>query len=259
MKGRLGGDVSGYLAALTRQLTSQALLRKGYGVLTSTIIKRVVGIAAGLALAIGLSFGAAAPAHGAKTVWDKVAQCESGGNWKINTGNGYYGGLQFLGSSWRAYGGKKYASHAHKATKAEQIAIARRVLADVGRGAWPTCGRRANLTKANGKADRNATPSSNPGGGSSSSSSSSSSGETWTKKERSFAHKNARVKKPSHRSFVAGKTVRVKKGDDLIKIARRNDVQGGWKGLYRLNEKKFNYQVKHNKRIFIGQVVKIKK
>ena len=67
-------------------------------------------------------------------VWDKVAQCESGGNWKINTGNGYYGGLQFLGSTWRAYGGRKYASQAHQATKSEQIAIARRVLADVGRG-----------------------------------------------------------------------------------------------------------------------------
>ena len=76
--------------------------------------------------------GAAAPAHGATNVWDKVAQCESGGNWKINTGNGYYGGLQFLGSTWRAYGGRTYASQAHQATKAEQIAIARRVLADAG-------------------------------------------------------------------------------------------------------------------------------
>ena len=230
--------------------------------MTSTIIRRVVGVAAGLTLAVGMSFGAAAPAHGAKTVWDKVAQCESGGNWKINTGNGYYGGLQFLGSSWRAYGGKKYASHAHKATKGEQIAIARRVLADVGRGAWPTCGRRANLTKANGKADRNATPGSNPGGSSASSGSSgssSSSGDTWTKKERKFAHKNARTKKASHRTFIAGKTIRVKRGDDLVKIARRHDVNGGWKGVYRLNEKKFNYQVKHKKRIFIGQVVRIKR
>ncbi len=82
---------------------------------------------------------------------------------------------------------------AHRATKAEQIAVARRVLADVGRGAWPTCGRRANLTKANGKADRKATPSSNPGGGSSSPSSPAPSASTWTAKQRAFAHKNARV------------------------------------------------------------------
>lgn len=226
--------------------------------MTSTIIKRVVGVFAALALAVGISAGAAAPAHGA-TVWDKVAQCESGGNWKINTGNGYYGGLQFLGSSWRAYGGRKYASQAHRATKGEQIAIARRVLADVGRGAWPTCGRRANLTKANGKADRNATPGSNPGGGSSSSSSSpASSSSVSAAKQRAFANKNAKVRKPTKRKFIRGETVRVRRGDDLIKIARRNDVNGGWKTLWKLNKKKFTWQAKRGHRLFIGQIVRIR-
>ena len=255
MKGRLCGDVSGHLAALTRQLTSQALLRKGNDVLTS-IIKRVVGVVAGLALVAGLTLATATPAS-AGSVWDKVAQCETGQRWKTNSVPGYSGGLGFLHSSWSGYGGKKYAKRAHQASKAEQIAVARRILADVGRGAWPTCGRRANLTKANGKAHRHATPSTNPGG--SSSSSSSSSGHTWTKKERSFAHKNARVKKPANRSFIAGKTVRVKRGDDLLKIARRNHVKGGWKAVYKLNQTKFNSQVKQGKRIFIGQVVRIKK
>jgi resuscitation-promoting factor RpfA len=215
--------------------------------ITKRITKRIVGAAAGLALAVGLSLGATAPADAAKNVWDKVAQCESGGNWKINTGNGYYGGLQFAGSTWRAYGGKKYASHAHKASKSQQIAVARKVLADVGPGAWPTCSKRAGLTRANGKA-----------GSSASTSGSSSSAEKWTKKERKFAHKNARTKKPAHRSFIPGKTIRVKKGDDLIKIGRRHDVRGGWKGVYRLNEKKFNWQVKHGKRLFVGQIVRIK-
>jgi resuscitation-promoting factor RpfA len=96
-------------------------------------------------------------------VWDRVAKCESGGNWKINTGNGYYGGVQFATSTWNAHGGRTYASQAHQATKAEQIAVARRVLAGQGPGAWPTCGRRAGLTNSNGKADGNATPATNPG------------------------------------------------------------------------------------------------
>ena len=89
--------------------------------------------------------------------------CESGGNWKINTGNGYYGGLQFSSRTWSGFGGKTYASKAHKAKKSEQIAIARRVLAVQGRGAWPTCGRRAGLTKQNGKADRTRRPRPTPG------------------------------------------------------------------------------------------------
>jgi hypothetical protein len=223
--------------------------------LTSIIIKRVVGVFAALALAVGLTAGAAAPAHGATNVWDKVAQCESGGNWKINTGNGYYGGLQFLGSTWRAYGGRTYASQAHQATKAEQIAIARRVLADAGPGAWPTCSKRANLTRANGGADRNATPS----GNSAASASSSSSSTSFTKQQRKFAHKNARVKRPSYRTFIPGETIRVRRGDDLVKIARRYDVRGGWKAVFNLNRKKFNTQIKLDRRIFIGQVVRIRR
>jgi resuscitation-promoting factor RpfA len=73
--------------------------------------------------------------------WDKVAACESGGNWAINTGNGYQGGLQFAPSTWRSHGGAEYAPSAHLASKEEQIAVAERVLGSQGRGAWPTCGR----------------------------------------------------------------------------------------------------------------------
>ncbi len=69
-------------------------------------------------------------------VWDKIAQCESGGNWSINTGNGYYGGLQFSLSTWRAYGG---SGMPHQAGKAQQIAIAKKVQAAQGWGAWPAC------------------------------------------------------------------------------------------------------------------------
>ena len=132
--------------------------------MTFTIIKRAVGLGAALALSSGIGLVGIAPAEAAATtVWDRVAQCESGGNWKINTGNGFYGGVQFAAGTWKAYGGHTYASQAHLATKAEQIAIARRVLAGQGPGAWPVCSRRAGLTKSNGKADRNAMPASNPG------------------------------------------------------------------------------------------------
>jgi hypothetical protein len=73
--------------------------------------------------------------------WDRVASCESGGNWGINTGNGYHGGLQFSQGTWSAHGGGEYATSANQATRDQQIAVAERVLASQGRGAWPVCGR----------------------------------------------------------------------------------------------------------------------
>src|SRR5262245_61486657 len=72
--------------------------------------------------------------------WDRVASCESGGNWAINTGNGYQGGLQFSPGTWSGHGGREFAPSAHLATKEEQIAVAERVLATQGKGAWPVCG-----------------------------------------------------------------------------------------------------------------------
>ncbi len=72
--------------------------------------------------------------------WDRVAGCESGGNWGINTGNGYHGGLQFSQGTWAAHGGGQFAASANQATREQQIAVAERVLATQGRGAWPVCG-----------------------------------------------------------------------------------------------------------------------
>ncbi|GAA4545211.1 transglycosylase family protein [Mycobacterium paraffinicum] len=72
--------------------------------------------------------------------WDQVARCESGGNWGINTGNGYHGGVQFSSSTWASHGGGQYAPSAELATRDQQIAVAERVLATQGRGAWPVCG-----------------------------------------------------------------------------------------------------------------------
>ncbi|AKH81638.1 transglycosylase [Streptomyces sp. CNQ-509] len=83
---------------------------------------------------------AAAPAGAADSgVWDRIAQCESGGDWAINTGNGYYGGLQFAASTWEAYGGTAYAATADGASREQQIAVATKVQAAQGWGAWPHC------------------------------------------------------------------------------------------------------------------------
>jgi hypothetical protein len=87
----------------------------------------------------------AATAAATGTVWDDIAECESGGNWAINTGNGYYGGLQFLGSTWQNYGGGDFAARADLATREQQIVVAERIRDDVGYGAWPACTRRLGL------------------------------------------------------------------------------------------------------------------
>ena len=90
----------------------------------------------------GGSIGLAGQAQAATDAeWDTVANCEASGNWSINTGNGYHGGLQFAPSTWLGYGGGQYASAAYLATREEQIAIGEKVLAGQGRGAWPVCGR----------------------------------------------------------------------------------------------------------------------
>ncbi|MEJ6013752.1 transglycosylase family protein [Corynebacterium sp. H127] len=80
-----------------------------------------------------------APSVAGGSVWDALAQCEAGGNWAINTGNGFSGGLQFTPSTWLAYGGGEYAPQAHLATREQQIAVAEKVQAGQGWGAWPAC------------------------------------------------------------------------------------------------------------------------
>jgi len=83
-----------------------------------------------------------APASAGGVNWPAIAACESGGNWAASTGNGFYGGLQFTEQTWLGYGGGQYAASANLATPAQQIAVAQRVLAGQGIGAWPVCGAR---------------------------------------------------------------------------------------------------------------------
>jgi nucleoid-associated protein YgaU len=106
----------------------------------------------GSAIAIPLlGAGSASAADGA--TWDRVAECESGGSWSQNTGNGYYGGLQMTQDVWEAYGGLDYAPSADQASRGQQIAVAEKVLAGRGVGAWRTCGLLAGLEQDAESAD----------------------------------------------------------------------------------------------------------
>ena len=107
----------------------------------------VVAGAAVAALPVAALVSAPSASAASASTWDAVARCESGGNWSINTGNGFYGGLQFTSSTWAAFGGHAYAANAHQASKAQQIAVAEKVLAAQGPGAWPVCSVKAGLTK----------------------------------------------------------------------------------------------------------------
>ncbi len=148
--------------------------------------------------------------------WDRLAGCEAGGNWSINTGNGYYGGLQFSGGTWRAYGGGAYASTANHASRSEQIAIAEKVLDAQGWGAWPSCSRRLGLSRADAAG---------------SATTSRSTTRRAVVKKASSTRTARTAKKRATVAAVRG-TYRVRPGDTLSRIASRTHVRGGWKALY---------------------------
>jgi nucleoid-associated protein YgaU len=96
-------------------------------------------------LVAAIPMATASPASAAGSAWDRLANCESGGNWHINTGNGYYGGLQFADGTWDGYGGERYANRADLASRAEQIVIAAKLLDNSGWGPWPACSNKLGL------------------------------------------------------------------------------------------------------------------
>ncbi|MFJ6636280.1 transglycosylase family protein [Streptomyces sp. NPDC091376] len=150
--------------------------------------------------------------------WDAVAACESTDNWRINTGNGYYGGLQFKQSTWEGHGGLQYAPRADLATKEQQIAVAEKVLANQGPGAWPVCGKAANLQKGG--------PQPNLAGSEQKDTTEKKSAPPKTSTERSEKSQQ-REKGPSTRYVV-------KTGDTLSRIAERETDQT-WQQLYEAN------------------------
>ncbi|MFJ1750118.1 transglycosylase family protein [Streptomyces sp. NPDC088116] len=189
--------------------------------------------------------GATSASAASSSEWDQVAQCESGGNWSINTGNGYFGGLQFSSSTWAAYGGTSYASSADQASKSQQISVAEKVLASQGKGAWPSCG--VSLSGASG---------SGSGSGSSDSGSGSSDSGSGTQEQPQQSRQQAApeqqaqpkqstrdAEQPASRSESRPVTIKkgdgeykVKSGDTLSKIADAKKVKGGWKKVFELNK-----------------------
>ena len=107
---------------------------------------RVLGMTAVAGALVAVPFGlSTATASAASGNWDAVAQCESSGNWSTNTGNGFYGGLQFDYGTWLSNGGGKYAKRADLATKTQQIAIASIVQRNRGWSPWPYCREKLGL------------------------------------------------------------------------------------------------------------------
>ncbi|MFF5446975.1 transglycosylase family protein [Streptomyces sp. NPDC012888] len=202
---------------------------------------RVVALAGVVGAAAAAPLMAAGTANAATaSQWDAVAQCESGGNWSINTGNGYYGGLQFSASTWAAFGGKSYAPQANQASKAQQIAIAEKVLKGQGKGAWPHCGKGLTNAAYNG------------GGSTGTSNGSSSKGKTETRKTESKKEtkrtetttRSERTQTPAPSKPAAkpaapktgNGSYEVKAGDTLGAIADAHQIQGGWEKLHDLNK-----------------------
>lgn len=187
----------------------------------------VVGVT-GAAAAPLMAAGSASAATASE--WDAVAQCEAGGNWSINTGNGYYGGLQFSASTWAAYGGTAYAATADKATKAQQIEIAEKVLAGQGKGAWPHCGTGLSSAAYNG---------------SGSSQSTEATPRATEEKPASRSAERPAAEKKSTKTVTTPTGKKVKKGDGEYKVAKgetlssiaeKKKVKGGWEKLFQLNK-----------------------
>jgi nucleoid-associated protein YgaU len=203
-----------------------------------------VGAAAVVSTALATPADAA---HRYYRVWDRVASCESGNNWHINTGNGFYGGLQFSSGTWAAYHGHRYAPEANQASRVEQIEVARRVLAGQGPGAWPVCGAQAGLTQRSGHATSARLP--RVAGESSRT-------HAARKARQHHAHKARHTSSTRHAHKVRRHhqaTYRVRSGDTLSLIARRHHVHGGWHALYRANRD----HISDPNVLHIGQVLRL--
>ena len=219
---------------------------------------RTLGLAtAPLVAAIPMVAATASPSVAATSAWDRLAGCESGGNWGINTGNGYYGGLQFADGTWDGNGGGKYASRADLASRAEQIVVAAKVLDGRGWSPWPACSSRLGLgsderrealataadlaarlsgDSAGSQDNGDATADKAPADKTSADKADNTSVEQRASDNRGV--QTERATRGKHRKApTAGGLYVVRSGDTLSGIARERGVPGGWQNLYRMNKK----------------------
>ena len=221
----------------------------------STAARRGVTLAAVSIAGVALSASAAnaaVPATAPASTWDSLAQCESGGNWGINTGNGYAGGLQFSPSTWAAYGGTGSAANA---SREQQIAVAEKVQAGQGWGAWPACAAKLGLTGgaiAPQSTPKSLAPASTPAPA-----------KVPAKKVVPKAVPKATAKAaapkaaaaPRHVAAVAlsGQTYTVQSGDSLSKVAKKLNIAGGWQLLADANAA----TISNPDLVFPGQVLQL--
>jgi resuscitation-promoting factor RpfA len=217
----------------------------------SKLRRRAATVAATAGVAAVTPLLASAPAHADSVNWDAVAQCESGNNWSINSGNGYYGGLQFSQGTWNAYGGGKYAGTANQASRSQQIAVAEKVLAGQGIGAWPVCGKRAGSSAS--YSNRGTEGTSQRSTSTSSRSSSRQSSGTAAKKYYPKKNTSTQSDRVVRTSAAGTGSYVVKSGDTLSKIAASHGVDGGWRAIWAANRG----SISNPNLIFIGQRISL--
>lgn len=217
---------------------------------------------AAVAVAGGALAVTAAPASASST-WDKLAQCESSGNWSINTGNGYYGGLQFSLSTWKAFGG---SGMPHHASKSEQIRVATKVQQGQGWGAWPACSAKLGLSGSPTGTPKQETQKKSTSETKSTQKKVSSEVKSTQKKsvqakqvERSAVKSKAKRVAPAPQAPVynvkatdSGKDYTVKSGDTLFKIAQDLGLDD-WRALVVLNDD----QLTNPDLIYVGQALNL--
>lgn len=209
-----------------------------------TAARRGVTLAAVSAAGLALSATAANAATPTST-WDALAQCESGGNWSINTGNGFSGGLQFTSSTWAAYGGTGSPADA---SREQQIAVAERVQASQGWGAWPSCASQLGLSGGGGAPVQSAPVQAAP----------TQSVQVQSAPAQSAPAQSAPVKQapaPRHATSVAlsGETYTLQAGDTLSIVADKLGIQGGWQHLADANLD----TISDPNLVFEGQVIQL--
>jgi nucleoid-associated protein YgaU len=214
---------------------------------SKSFTRRAVATAAIAGAAIAIPVAMAGTASADSVNWTAIANCESSGNWAADTGNGFYGGLQFTQSTWDAYGGDQYAASANLASEADQITVAEAVLAGQGIGAWPVCGAYAGSsttysgTNTSGSSTSSSDTSSSSSSSTSSSdtsSSSSSSSDNSSSSSNTSSSDTSSSSTPSTTSSSSSSSkgsYTVQSGDTLSGIAAKEGISD-WHTLYNNNE-----------------------
>lgn len=200
-----------------------------------TAARRGVTLAAVSAAGLALSATAANAATPTST-WDALAQCESGGNWSTNTGNGFSGGLQFTSGTWAAYGGTGSPA---TASREQQIAVAERVQASQGWGAWPSCASQLGLSGGGGAPVQSAPVQSVPA--------------QQAVQVQSAPAQQAPAPKHATSVPVSGETYTLQAGDTLSIVAQKLGIQGGWQHLADANLD----TISNPNLVFEGQVIQL--